>query len=38
MIPLDVSMDAFYNITHMINALKDFFEELKRIQGHSNFY
>lgn len=34
----DVSMDAFYNITNMINALKYFFEELKRIQGHSNFY
>lgn len=37
-IQFDVSMDAFYNITYIINALKRFFEELKRIQGHSNFY
>ena len=34
----DVTMDAFYNITYIINTLKSFFEELKRIQGHSNFY
>ena len=34
----DVTMDAFYNITYIINILKRFFEELKRIQGHSNFY
>ena len=34
----DVSMDAFYNVTYIINSLKRFFEELKRIQGHSKFY
>ena len=34
----DISMDAFYNITYMIKTLKTFFDELKRIQGHSTFY
>lgn len=37
-IVFDVSIDAFYNITYIINSLKYFFEEIKRIQGHSNFY
>ena len=34
----DITMDTFYNITNMINTLRSFFDELKRIQGHSNFY
>lgn len=34
----EIQTDTFYVISEILNSLKCFFDELKRIQGHSIFY